>query len=79
MASLNRRAVLMATFLAFASQAAAQQRSSQQQQLRANAPGGGVAAGIVLPAWPSPRNPLDSITPVSDAMLRNPQASDWLT
>src|SRR6185436_18064751 len=56
-----------------------QQRSSQQQQLRATAPGGGVASDTVLPAWPAARNPLATITPVTDAMLANPAAGEWLT
>ena len=60
-------------------QSAAQQRSSQQQQLRAGAPGGGVARGTELPAWPAPRNPLDVITPVGDEMLASPRPGDWLT
>src|SRR5215510_10208876 len=55
------------------------QRSSQQQQLRAVAPGGGVARDTVLPAWPASRNPLDTITPVTDTMLANPSPGEWLT
>jgi alcohol dehydrogenase (cytochrome c) len=58
---------------------AQQQRASQQQQLRATAPGGGVAKDTTLPPWPAARNPLDTITPVTDAMLANPAAGDWLT
>src|SRR5262245_51034290 len=60
-------------------QSAPQQRASQQQQLRATAPGGGVAPDTTLPTWPAPRNPLDAITPVTDAMLANPAAGEWLT
>src|SRR5437016_9079923 len=55
------------------------QRASQQQQLRATAPGGGVARDTVLPSWPAARNPLDTITPVTDAMLNNPAPGEWLT
>jgi alcohol dehydrogenase (cytochrome c) len=62
-----------------AAQSVPQQRSSQQQQLRANAPGGGLARDATLPAWPAPRNPLDTITPVTDALLANPPAGEWLT
>jgi len=62
-----------------ATQSHAQQRSSQQQQLRANAPGGGVAKDAVLPPWPAPPDPLRTITPVTDTMLSNPPAGDWLT
>lgn len=38
-----------------------------------------LAAGAVLPAWPSAPNPLDHFTPVTQAMLQNPPAEDWLT
>src|SRR5262245_32415281 len=55
------------------------QRASQQQQLRATAPGGGVARDTTLPAWPAARNPLDTISPVTDAMLAKPADGDWLT
>jgi alcohol dehydrogenase (cytochrome c) len=55
------------------------QRASQQQQLRATAPGGGVARDTVLPPWPAARNPLDTISPVTDAMLASPAPGEWLT
>src|SRR5262245_8301636 len=55
------------------------QRASQQQQLRATAPGGGVARDTVLPPWPAARNPLDTISPITDAMLANPAPGEWLT
>jgi len=42
-------------------------------------PGGGLTAGVKLPPSPAKANPLDKITPVSDAMLQNPPAGDWLT
>ena len=35
--------------------------------------------GVKLPPPPAKQNPLDKITPVSDAMLQNPPAGDWLT
>src|SRR5256885_12567865 len=50
-----------------------------RSQLRANAPGGGLTPDAVLPPWPAARNPLDTIRAVSDAMLSNPPAGDWLT
>ena len=56
-----------------------QQPASQQERLRANAPGGGVAPETALPKWPATRNPLDTITPVTDAMLSNPAPGEWLT
>jgi alcohol dehydrogenase (cytochrome c) len=41
---------------------------------------GGLANGVALPPPPNPaRNPLDRITPVTEAMLRNPPEGDWLT
>ena len=55
------------------------QRASQQQQLRATAPGGGGARDTVLPPWPAARNPLDTISPVTDAMLASPAPGEWLT
>ena len=55
------------------------QRSSQQQQLRASPPGGGVARDTTLPAWPAARNPLETISPVTDTMLANPAPGEWLT
>ena len=40
--------------------------------------GGGLSAGVVLPPVPVRRNPLDSIRPVTDAMLAQPDEGDWL-
>lgn len=42
-------------------------------------PGGGLTPGVKLPPPPTKTNPLNKITPVSDAMLQNPPAGDWLT
>ncbi|HWC95716.1 MAG TPA: PQQ-binding-like beta-propeller repeat protein [Candidatus Sulfopaludibacter sp.] len=41
--------------------------------------GGGLPAGVKLPPPPKKANPLDKITPVTDALLQNPPAGDWLT
>ncbi|HEY4359887.1 MAG TPA: PQQ-binding-like beta-propeller repeat protein [Bryobacteraceae bacterium] len=41
--------------------------------------GGGVAAGVKLPPPPKKINPLDKITPVTDALLQNPPPGEWLT
>jgi alcohol dehydrogenase (cytochrome c) len=41
--------------------------------------GGGLAAGVKLPPAPKKANPLDKITPVTDALLQNPPAGEWLT
>jgi alcohol dehydrogenase (cytochrome c) len=38
-----------------------------------------LAAGAVLPAWPREPNPLEHFTTVTDTMLQNPSAEDWLT
>jgi alcohol dehydrogenase (cytochrome c) len=47
--------------------------------LRAAGPSGGLVEGVTLPAWPARANPLEHITPVSDTLLRKPNASDWLS
>src|SRR5579862_807855 len=41
--------------------------------------GGGLPAGVKLPPAPKKTNPLDKITPVTDAMLQNPPTGEWLT
>jgi alcohol dehydrogenase (cytochrome c) len=50
-----------------------------QARGRGAGPSGGLTPGIKLPPAPTKTNPLDKITPVSDAMLQNPPAEDWLT
>jgi alcohol dehydrogenase (cytochrome c) len=40
---------------------------------------GGLSAGVTLPPAPKKANPLDKITPVTDAMLQNPPTGEWLT
>ncbi len=42
-------------------------------------PGGGVSPFVTLPPAPGKANPLDKLTPVSDALLINPPPGDWLT
>ena len=42
-------------------------------------PGGGLSAGTALPSWPGRPNPLDRLTPVTDAALKSPAEGDWLT
>jgi alcohol dehydrogenase (cytochrome c) len=39
----------------------------------------GATAGVKLPPAPKKANPLDKITPVTDAMLQSPPAGEWLT
>jgi alcohol dehydrogenase (cytochrome c) len=41
--------------------------------------GGGLSAGVKLPPPPEKVNPLDKITPVTDALLQNPPTGEWLT
>ncbi|NOT45073.1 MAG: PQQ-binding-like beta-propeller repeat protein [Acidobacteria bacterium] len=60
--------------------------SSNPEELRsmllpgfAGGPSGGLSGGVALPEWPAPPNPLDRYTPVTDAMLQNPAAGEWLT
>jgi len=52
---------------------------TEQQRLRAASPGGPITPGVVLPKWPTAANPLDSYTPVTDALLANPSPNDWLS
>ncbi len=42
-------------------------------------PSGGISPYATLPPAPARPNPLDKITPVTDAILSNPPAGDWLT
>jgi alcohol dehydrogenase (cytochrome c) len=46
---------------------------------RREGPGGGLSPFATLPPAPKKFNPLDKITAVTDAMLQNPPAGDWLT
>jgi alcohol dehydrogenase (cytochrome c) len=41
--------------------------------------GGGLSPGVKLPPAPKKANPLDRITPVTDALLQNPPTGEWLT
>src|SRR4029077_13302285 len=41
--------------------------------------GGGLTTGVKLPPPPKKANPLDKITPVTDALLQNPPMGEWLT
>ena len=42
-------------------------------------PSGGLTGGVALPPAPRKTNPLDRLTPVTDALLANPPAGEWLT
>ncbi len=46
---------------------------------RRGAPGGGLTPGVALPNAPPPSTLLEQMTPVTDEMLANPSAGDWLT
>ncbi|HEX5049770.1 MAG TPA: PQQ-binding-like beta-propeller repeat protein, partial [Gammaproteobacteria bacterium] len=50
-----------------------------QQRLRQFSPGGPLTPDVELPRWTSPRNPLDSSAPVTDALLASPPPGDWLS
>ena len=56
--------------------------SADLDLLETMAPGweamGALAPDVALPPWPVRRNPLDGIRPVTDAMLKDPAAADWL-
>ena len=41
--------------------------------------GGALSPDVKLPPAPKKANPLDKITPVTDAMLQNPPTGEWLT
>ena len=41
--------------------------------------GGGLSPNAKLPPAPKKANPLDKISPVTDALLQNPPAGEWLT
>jgi alcohol dehydrogenase (cytochrome c) len=45
----------------------------------AGGPGGGLTTGVPLPPAPPRPNPLDTFTPVTDAMLSTPADGEWLT
>jgi len=42
-------------------------------------PGGGVSPYATLPPAPRKANPLDKLTPITDALLNNPPVGEWLT
>jgi alcohol dehydrogenase (cytochrome c) len=55
------------------------QARSSQAQLR---PTGGLMSltpGVRVPPWPVRANPLDRITPVTEAMISNPAPGEWLS
>jgi PQQ-dependent dehydrogenase (methanol/ethanol family) len=69
----------MVTATAWAQQAAGSRELTEQQRLRSFSPGGPLTPGVKLPDWAAPPNPLESSSPVTDAMLANPNPGDWLS
>src|SRR5438309_10837487 len=55
------------------------QVQSQPPYAQAPGPSGGLSPLATLPPTPARLNPLDKITPVTDAILATPPAGDWLT
>ena len=53
-------------------------RNSQQARMRSSGPGGTLADGVTLPAWPEPADPLKSFPPVTEAVLAAPPPESWL-
>jgi alcohol dehydrogenase (cytochrome c) len=45
----------------------------------AGGPSGGLTVGVAIPPPPNRVNPLDRLTPVTDAMLSSPADGEWLT
>ena len=45
----------------------------------AGGPSGGITGGVRIPPSPTRRNPLATLSPVTDAMLSNPAPGEWLT
>lgn len=54
------------------------QALSGQAEIRANL-FMGLTPGVEFPAWPARPNPLDDITPVTQTMLSDPPADEWLS
>jgi PQQ-dependent dehydrogenase (methanol/ethanol family) len=78
--SLGQRAlVIAASMVAGAVLAQPSEEMTEQQRLRAFSPGGGLTAGVELPAWAAAESPVAGLSPVTDAMLADPADGDWLT
>lgn len=68
------------------SQAGTRELPADPEALKAMAPpnwpragGGGLAPGVTIPPPPPALNPLDTIRPVTDAMLTRPPEGEWLS
>ncbi|MEO8315719.1 MAG: PQQ-binding-like beta-propeller repeat protein [Pseudomonadota bacterium] len=55
------------------------QARSSQAQLRPTAGLMSLTPGVRVPPWPVRANPLDRITPVTEAMISNPAPGEWLS
>jgi alcohol dehydrogenase (cytochrome c) len=72
------RFLVLASLIA-ASSAYSQAPSTPVLPTPAPGPGGGLSTNVTLPPGRAKPNPLDKLTPVTDAQLQNPPAGDWLT
>jgi alcohol dehydrogenase (cytochrome c) len=73
------RTLIATTLLAGLSWQAQAQAPAPAQPAQAAGPSGGLSPNATLPPAPTRSNPLDKITPVTDTILQNPPAGDWLT
>src|ERR1700687_1018299 len=73
------RTLIATTLLAGLSWQAQAQAPAPAQPGQAAGPSGGLSPNATLPPAASRPNPLDKITPVTDALLQAPSAGDWLT
>jgi alcohol dehydrogenase (cytochrome c) len=55
------------------------QARSSQAQLRPTSGLMSLTPGVRVPPWPVRANPLDRITPVTEAMISNPAPGEWLS
>ncbi len=53
-------------------------RASSQARLRSFGPGGSISEGVPLPEWPAPPDPIESMSAVTDELLRDPPPEAWL-
>jgi len=49
---------------------------SEQARMRLG-PGGPISPNARMPEWPTPPNPLENYTPVTDELLNDPPAGEW--
>ncbi len=78
MKTISWRSLILLSFIGVAIVSRMNPQSAPPAPRRAG-PGGGISPYATLPPSPVKPNPLDRITPVTDATLRNPPVGDWLT